>query len=112
MNSVNKFYQSIDIFVSSSYTEGFSNVIAEAMLASLPCVVTDAGDNVNLVGNAGIVVERRSHVALTEGILTMLENKDRREYYGVLAKKRIIANYSLNTLIQNTEHYLKNLYEN
>lgn len=112
MSSVTKFYQDIDIFVSSSYTEGFSNVIAEAMLSGLPCVVTDAGDNSTLVKTAGIVVERRNSVVLAEGILTMLEDKDRRKYYGALAKSRIIANFSLSNLIQNTEHCLKNLYEN
>lgn len=112
IDAINKFYKSIDIFVSSSYTEGFSNVIAEAMLAGLPCVVTDAGDNVTLIGDSGVVVERRNYVALSNGILAMLGNKELRDCYGTLGKKRIADKFNLNNLIKNTEYYLKSLYEN
>ena len=51
----------LDIATSASYSEGFPNVIGEAMCCALPCVVTDTGDSAWLVGAAGIVRADRGH---------------------------------------------------
>jgi len=43
----------MDIFCLHSLGEGFPNVVAEAMSAGIPCVVTDVGDSARLAG-AGV----------------------------------------------------------
>jgi len=49
-------FNALDLLVSCSTTEGFSNVIAEAMACGVPCVATDVGDSAWLMGNMGEVV--------------------------------------------------------
>jgi glycosyltransferase involved in cell wall biosynthesis len=46
-----EFYSSIDIFVLPSKTEGFPNVLAEAILCSVPSFSTDVGDSAVIINN-------------------------------------------------------------
>lgn len=102
-DNIGEFYRQIDIFVSSSFTEGFSNVISEAMLSGLPCVVTNAGDSANLVGDAGVVVERSAPDALARGLIKLLEDDHTLMFdLGQRARDRIINRFSLENLVINT----------
>src|SRR5207248_7530370 len=67
-----KVYNAFDILVSSSYGEGFSNVIGEAMACGVPCVVSDVGDSARIVGSTGIVVPAREPEALAQGMHSAL----------------------------------------
>ena len=62
----------MDVFCLSSRTEGFPNVVAEAMAMELPCVVTDVGDAVLLLNGLGVVVPKENHAELARGINTLL----------------------------------------
>lgn len=47
---------SLDVLVSPSFSEGFPNVVGEAMACEVPCIVTDVGDSVLAMGGNGWVV--------------------------------------------------------
>ena len=60
-----------DFGVLSSWEEGFSNVILEAMAAGLPMIVTDVGGNPEAVldGETGLVVPPAIRQRLAEAVL-------------------------------------------
>jgi glycosyltransferase involved in cell wall biosynthesis len=59
------------IFASSSVSEGFPNVIAEAMAMGVPCAVTQAGDSALIVGDCGNVVPASNWSALADAIVNI-----------------------------------------
>ena len=63
------FYQSIDAFLMTSITEGFPNVLVEAMASGLPCISTDVGDAKYIVQELGSIVSPRDSSALATAIL-------------------------------------------
>ncbi len=96
-------YNAIDIVTSSSsYGEGFPNVIGEAMSCGVPCVVTDVGDSALIVGDVGHVVPPNNAVLLADAVLVELTLNNR----GDMQRNKIIDQYSLVQLFKKTEEIL------
>jgi glycosyltransferase involved in cell wall biosynthesis len=90
--------------ISSSYGEGFPNVIGEAMSCAVPCVVTDIGDSALIVGDTGRVVEPRDPQALADAWSELISiNTDQRRQLGLRARQRICENFSLDAVVQQYE---------
>lgn len=62
-----------DVIACTSTSEGFSNVIGEAMSCGVPCVATDVGDNATLVGPGGSIVPAGDADALLAALIRMVE---------------------------------------
>jgi glycosyltransferase involved in cell wall biosynthesis len=102
-------YNALDISVSSSsFGEGFSNTIAEAMATGVPCVVTDVGDSANVVGDLGWVCPPNDSDALADSILRALRTLPTDP---ARIRQRIAANYSSAELLRRTADHLSKLLE-
>jgi glycosyltransferase involved in cell wall biosynthesis len=97
---IEQVYPMFDVLCSSSIAEGFPNVVAEAMLCELPCVVTDTGASRQIVEGIGVVVPPRSAEALADAlrIVARLPVEERRQI-GLLGRRRIVERYSLPAVI-------------
>jgi glycosyltransferase involved in cell wall biosynthesis len=86
----------MDVFCLTSRTEGFPNVVGEAMAMRRACVVTDVGDAAYLLGECGVVVPKENTAALVEGIakLVRLSVADR-EILGAQAHARIASEFTM-----------------
>lgn len=67
------FYRRLDVLVQSSITEGFPNVLVEAMASGVPCIATDVGDSREIVGDTGFIVPSREPVAMADAILSYVD---------------------------------------
>lgn len=86
----------MDLFCLSSRTEGFPNVVGEAMAMGLPCVVTDVGDAAQLVADTGVVVPKEDSNALALGLGQLLKMPPlARQQLGQAAKARVCAEFSM-----------------
>lgn len=90
------FYRSLHAFVLASRTEGFPNVIAEAMSYGKPVISTDVGDAAAVIGDTGFVVPPRDPEALGRAMSSLLElPRDRYMDLAAAARERIRSEYSL-----------------
>jgi glycosyltransferase involved in cell wall biosynthesis len=90
------FLSSLDVAVSSSYSEAFANVLGEALAAGVPVVATDVGDSRWIVGDAGLVVPPRDAEALSNAISRVLDRQPvERTRLGEIGRARVIEEFAL-----------------
>jgi len=100
----------LDIMVNSSLTEGFPNVIGEAMACGIPCVVTDVGDSALIVGEAGRVVPPKNPEALAEACEKLIGlGREGRMQLGAVARARIQKHFSISSIVSQYEDFYQNL---
>jgi glycosyltransferase involved in cell wall biosynthesis len=83
-----QFHRIIDVFLLSSFSEGTSMTLLEAMSFSTPCVVTDVGGNCELIKNKrnGFTVETDDAKAFAGACSCFLMNKELLEQMGKAAR--------------------------
>ena len=110
-DSILKFMNGFDIYVqSSSYGEGFPNVVAESMACKIPCIVTDVGDASYIVGETGWVVPPSNSKELAKSIENAINEVGTRKWNKRCnnARSRIKVNFNISKMLKS---YNKSWYQ-
>lgn len=87
-------YSESEIAVVPSIYEGFGFPAAEAMACGLPVIASDGGALPEVVGNAGVVVPARDHMALARAINDLSGDQKRIKELGSLGKARVLKEFN------------------
>lgn len=103
-NDIPEVLSKLDIHTLSSSSEGFPNVLAEAMLCGIPCVTTNAGDASFIVGNTGWVVDIEDNNMLAEALMKAMDSlKASPQDWSqrkIACRHKVVSEYSLPTMIK------------
>lgn len=95
-DDVSRLMAALDVLASPSYGEAFPNVLGEAMACGVPCVVTDAGDSAEIVGDTGRVVPVGDMNGLARELMAILNlSVAERVALGQRARQRVQENYEI-----------------
>jgi len=91
-------YNSLDLVVQSSYTEGMPNVILECALMQIPVIATDVGGTSEIVldGQTGSLIPPGNINLLTLKIEEFIKNPSLYENMTIAAKNHVIKNFDFN----------------
>jgi len=97
-------YPAMDVHVSSSVSEGFPNVLGEAMSCGVPCVATDVGDSGMVLGDTGKVVGKCDPTGIARAVVNMLgADQNKRTDMSEKARSRIVERFSLGKIVSEYE---------
>ena len=102
-------YRLMNVFLLTSFTEGISVTLIEAMASGVPSVVTDVGGNPEVVidGVSGYLVQLDADAALAERVVGLLSDASLAKQMGNNARKRAVERFSFDSMM--SDYF--NLYE-
>ena len=88
---------SCDMFVFPSYTEGFPNVIIEAMACGTPIISSGVGAIPEILdnGKCGVIIPPQDSNAVKEAIQALIGDEERKASLSIVSKERVKAEYSV-----------------
>ena len=100
-----------DLFVLSSRTEAFPNVVLEAMASGLPVVTTDVGSVREIVQDkeTGLIVEPEDEPALTAALASLLDDRERAAAFGTRGRQVIEQDFKLEDMCRKRENVFSNI---
>ena len=103
-NDIPAVMNGIDLFVLSSISEAFPNVLNEAMACGTPCITTDVGDAPLIVKNTGWIVTPKNPKLIVDAVINAEDEFRSRTTLWLKRKddcyERINENFSLKKMTQ------------
>lgn len=92
----------MELFLLSSFSEGTSMTLLEAMSLSIPCVVTDVGGNSEVVidKETGLVVPNDDRKSFASAVCSLLSDSTLKRSYGDSASIRFSDCFTVNKMVQ------------
>lgn len=102
-----------DLFVCSSYSEGFSTAATESLIVGTPVCTVDVSGMKEMLGNKNQygLVTKNDKISLFEGIKMLIDNNDLLSYYKAQSKQRAKM-FSTKETVNAVERMLFNLINN
>jgi glycosyltransferase involved in cell wall biosynthesis len=104
-DDVPAFLAALDLFVSSSSSEGLPLATLEALGAGLPAVLTDCGGPAEIIddGRTGVLVPPENSQALAAGILDVLSRPDQGRNLGAAARTEVRREFGVQRMVEQYE---------
>lgn len=102
-NDIPEMLHALDVVVSPSLSEGFSNAILEAMAAGKPVIATRVGGSPEQIidGVTGLLVPPQDAGAIAQALLTLLRSPGLRREMGAAAQRHVQENFSVAIMTRN-----------
>jgi len=111
--SPEKIFAAMDVYVCASESEGFSNVVLEAMACGKPVIATEVGGNPEAVQEAktGFLVPPHAPQAIADAASRLLDDPNLRMELGRRGRERAVSEFSLQRMVLEHEHLYLRLIE-
>ncbi len=106
------FFRNINVYVlASRHDEGYGLVVAEAMAAGIPVVITRSGGAIELVENgvSGYIVEKQNTVEMSERLYELSINTDQCIEMGVNARNSIMTKFNIEIQASKVLNYFEEI---
>ena len=99
---ISELLQTFDVFALSSFSEGTSVTLLEAMGVGVPIVATNVGGNPEVIsdGETGLLVESGNAHDMAAKLLQLLQDDALRARMGNAGKQRVHALFSIEKMVQ------------
>jgi glycosyltransferase involved in cell wall biosynthesis len=106
-----KVYSSLDVLVSTSYSEAMPLAIIEAMASGLPVISTNVGGVVDIIepGSTGLLRKVGDLSGMAADIVTLMSGSSARAKMGKAARKRAEEKFELGNSVNQTRELLSSL---
>ena len=101
-DNVNELLNCFNVFISSSASEGLSNVLLEAMSCGLPVVAYDVGGNRELIDHqqGGVLVPLGSRDKLMKAVKLLVEQQKTAEVMSLHNRNKILQSFSIEHMVE------------